>query len=243
MRAAQWIRAVSARELLSMRRPIAIVASLVGVSAVAVVAYWLGQARGSRAVEPGATASASRVDPIDDNAKLAVAIERLDRRIAAQELRQAFAKQPEPQATGVSAPPAEAPSDPAAMDPASAKQRESARVAAIEAALKKQPRDAAWASATETGLHATVDAAVKEGAQFSIKAVRCLTSVCEMVLSASSADHLRDTALRLGHRIGDMGSIDIAQPDTAADGTASVTYRLFRKGYPRPDTEMATAEP
>jgi hypothetical protein len=224
-----------------MRRPTAILTSLAGASAVAVGAYWLGQARGSRAVQPGATASASHVEPLDDNAKLAAAIERLDRRIAAQELRQAFQQPPEPQAVGAPARAAEAPSDPAAMDPAAVKERESTRVASIDAALKTQPRDQAWASATETGLHATVAAAVKDGAQFSIRAVRCFTSVCEMVLSASSPDQLRDTALHLAHRIGEMGSIDIAPSETAADGTASVTYRLFRKGYPRPDKEIVSA--
>ena len=32
-----------------------------------------------------------------------------------------------------------------------------------------------------------------------------------------------------------MGSFDIALPETAADGSATLTYRLFRNGYPRPD--------
>jgi hypothetical protein len=59
-----------------------------------------------------------------------------------------------------------------------------------------------------------------------------------MVLSASSTEQLSGTALHLMHRITEMGSVDIAPPVTAADGSATVTYRLFRKGYPRPDDGM-----
>jgi hypothetical protein len=222
-------------------RPTAIAASLVGISAVAVGAYWMGQARSSRALEPAPTAGAIPVEAAEGNAKLAEALERLDRRVAAQELRQAFAKPAEPQPAGAPPSAAGAPSDPTAMDPATVKEREARRVAAIDAALKTQPRNPAWASATETGLQNTVDAAVKEGAQFSIRGVRCFTSICEMVLGASSPDQLRDTALHLGHRLGEMGSVDIAPIETAADGSATVTYRLFRKGYPRPDKEIVSA--
>jgi hypothetical protein len=110
------------------------------------------------------------------------------------------------------------------------------RIAVIDAAFKTQARDNVWSSATESQLQTAVDSAVKEaGAKFSIKNMRCLTSICEMVLSASSPDQLQNTDLALGPRITGMGSLDIAPAETAADGTATVTYRLFREGYPRPD--------
>ena len=58
----------------------------------------------------------------------------------------------------------------------------------------------------------------------------------EMVLSASSPDELRHTTNNLSHRITGMSSFDFAPTETAADGTATVTCRLFRKGYPRPES-------
>jgi len=112
------------------------------------------------------------------------------------------------------------------------------RAAAIEATLKTEPRDRAWASTTESQLRTAVDTAIKEGAQYSVRTLRCLTSVCEMVLSASSPEELRYTSFQLGPRIAGMSSYDVAQPETAADGTATVTYRLFRMGYQRPDEGM-----
>jgi hypothetical protein len=117
-----------------------------------------------------------------------------------------------------------------------ARQRELERAAAVDAALKTQQRDQVWAPATEGQLQTAVDAALKEsGAQYTIKTLRCLTSICEMVLSASSPDQLQDTDLSLGSHIVGMNSVDISPPETAADGSATVSYRLFRQGYPRPD--------
>ena len=115
------------------------------------------------------------------------------------------------------------------------KEKQLAKAAAIEAALKRNRKDGTWASATESQLLTAIDAAVKEGATFSVKTLRCLTSVCEVVLSASNPDQLRHAELRLAPRITDMSSFEIAAPEIAADGNATVTYRMFRKGYPRPD--------
>lgn len=112
------------------------------------------------------------------------------------------------------------------------------KAAAIDRTLKTEPRDRVWASAAESQLQATVEAAVKEGVQFSVKAMKCLTSICEMVLSASSPDQLHGTDLSLIHRISGMGSFDIAPTETEADGSGTITYRLFREGYPRPDEGM-----
>lgn len=146
------------------------------------------------------------------------------------------AKGTEPQATA--APPG-AGAEP--FDPSEMKEKELARAAAIEATLRTQPRDRAWASATEGQRQTAVDALVKEGAAFSVKTLRCLTSVCEVVLSPSNPDQLRHAELRLAPRITDMSSFDIAAPETAADGNVTVTYRMFRKGYPRPGACTAIA--
>jgi hypothetical protein len=80
-----------------------------------------------------------------------------------------------------------------------------------------------------------VDAAGQEGAQFTLKSVRCLTSLCEMVLSASDAEQFSHASLQLDPRITGMSRLVMALPETAADGSATVTYRMFREGYPRPD--------
>jgi hypothetical protein len=56
-----------------------------------------------------------------------------------------------------------------------------------------------------------------------------------MVLWASSADKLNASTYQLAQGIGGMASFDIGPAEVAADGSATVTYRLFRQGYPRPD--------
>jgi len=166
----------------------------------------------------------------DGNAELNEAIRRLDRRIGALELRQLDPKPAEARAQDV--PPA---ASAVALDPATLREKELEKAAAIEATLRTEPRDNTWASATESQLQSAVSAAVQEGAQYSIKTVNCLTSMCQIVLSASSPDKLSGTALQLSRRISGMSSFDIAAPETAADGSATLTYRLFRQAYPRPD--------
>jgi hypothetical protein len=182
---------------------------------------------------PRATDNATRVEPLDDGDKLAETIGNLDRRLAALELRQLAAKATELQAPDR----VSGGSPPTPLDPAAMKEMALDEAAAIEATLKTEPRDRAWAPATEGQIQTAMNAAVKEGAQFSVKTLKCLTSMCELVLSASSADHLRHTSLALTQRISGMGRIDIAAPETDADGTATVTCRMFRQGYPRPDED------
>lgn len=208
-----------------------IVTSIAVTSAIAYGGYYLGQGHASRAGhEPNSTVSPSASQPFDDNERLVQAIERLDRRLAAVEIRQAYTKSTESQS------PASSPGgSPPPLDLAAAKERELKNAAAIEAALRTQPRDMGWASTTEGQLQTAVNAAVnEEGAKFSVKSLKCLTSICEMVLSASSPDQLRHVNFQLVPRISGMGSIDLAQPETAADGSATVTCRMFREGYPRP---------
>jgi len=123
--------------------------------------------------------------------------------------------------------------DPAAMMGV-AGDNESETAAEVDHRLRTEPRDRAWASTAEDGLKDAVRAAVDQGAGFSIKTVRCLTSLCELVLSAATPDHLRMTALQLGHRISGMSSFRVGQPESETDGSAVVTYRLFRQGYPAP---------
>jgi hypothetical protein len=117
-----------------------------------------------------------------------------------------------------------------------ARENERKRAAAIEAAVRSEPRDGTWAPASENQIRGAVAAAINEGkAQFSIKNLKCLTSVCEMVIAAPSAEQVRGSHLELVRRIGEMGSFDIGTPESAVDGTTTVTYRMFRSGYPRPD--------
>jgi hypothetical protein len=216
-----------------MRPLTVIVTSLAGASVVALGAYWVGQAHAPRiSGQPGSAASAGSGESSDDNDRQAEAMGQLNRRLAALELKQVQANPAESEAPK----PQSSAGMPQPMDIAAMKKKELDRIAVIDAAFKTQARDNVWSSATESQLQIAVDSAVKEaGANFSIKNMRCLTSICEMVLSASSPDQLQNTDLALGPRITGMGSLDIAPAETAADGTATVTYRLFREGYPRPD--------
>ncbi len=214
-----------------MRKLIIIVTSAAAASVVALGGYRLGQSHGSHSTdEPSSIASSNTVEPSDENSRLAAAIGQLERRLAALELRQLNARSAEPQA-----PEAHRGANAGPPDLAALRQTELARVAAIEAALKMEPRDRAWAPAAESQLRTAVDTAINEGAHISVKTLRCLTSICEMVLSASSPDELGHTNFELDSRISGMSSFDVAPPQTAADGSATVTYRLFRNGYPRPD--------
>jgi len=193
--------------------------------------YWVGRAGGLRAldqVHSNATMKLSEL--LDGNAELAVAIRQLDRRLAALEVGQLRAKQAETK-------PDDAPPSASAvpLGLAAIKEKELEKAAAIEASLRTEPRDSAWAPAAESQLQAAADAAVQQGAQYSVETLRCLTSICELVLSASSADKLGNTSLLLMQGMSGMSSIDIAPPESTADGTATSTYRLFRQGYPRSD--------
>lgn len=216
-----------------MRPLTVVVTSLAGASAVALVAYSLGQAHAPHGpVHPILTASAASSEKFDDTAKLNEAMGQLNRRLAALEVKQVQAKPAESEDptplpnTGVQQ----------SMDLETMKQKALERAAAIDVALKTEATDSLWSSPTVSQLQTAVARAVKEdGAQFSIKSVKCLTSICEMVLSASSPDQLVSTDVALAPRISGMGSADIAPPEIAADGSATVTYRLFRQGYPRPD--------
>jgi hypothetical protein len=209
-----------------------LVASMAGASAIALGGYWLGQARGSRAASPSRSLQAAdNVEQTDHDAKLAATIGMLERRIATMEMRPAVTTPSE--AAAPASPPAAA--EPERFNPAKEEEKRLQSVAAIEAALRTEPRDRSWASPTEGTLRAAVDAVVNEGAKFSVKDLKCLTSVCEMVLSASAADDLKYLADQLAPRITGMSSLDLSPPTTGADGSATVTCRLFRLGYPRPD--------
>ena len=67
---------------------------------------------------------------------------------------------------------------------------------------------------------------------------------CSPTISKAKPRRLRGCSKRLtpgsrnfqlAQRISGMSSYDISQPETTADGSATVTYRLFRQDYPRPD--------
>jgi len=214
-------------------RPLTVIATSVAVaSAAAMGGYWLGHALPSHPLgQRSSTAILEEVESPEDNTKLAEAIKQLDRRVAALELRQLYAMPGERQA------PDKAPHAGQAehLDLAAMREQQLERAAALEATLHKQQRDSAWAPVTETQLRTAVDGAGKEGAEFSVKTLKCLTSICEMVLSAPSPDQLRHTSFQLDPRIIGMSGFAVSPPEIAADGSATVTYHLFREGYPRPD--------
>jgi hypothetical protein len=205
------------------------------VAAMAVVAagaYLLG--RGQSSAMPQQRVSTERHQtglPGNAVAKPDEATLKLERRLAAIEAKQALtgAVAPPPPVEPQQEPP------PGPVDPAEIEQRRAERMTAIEAALQTEHRDVAWAATTESQVHTAVDAAAKEGARFSIRALKCLTSLCEMVLSASSTEDFGHVTQELGNRIVGMGSVDLEPPQKEPDGSATITCRLFRAGYPRPD--------
>lgn len=223
-----------------MRRLTVAATALVLGSGIAVGAYRLGRGASPRANASTSPPSAETESDSSANAQLADSLLQVNRRLAALEMRQVVAMAGKPAESGdtrddarKSAPVSGEKPEP--MDVEAMKADVVQRAAAVETALKTQARDATWAPTTESQVQAAVAAAVKDGAKFSIRGVKCFTTVCEMVLSAASSDLLSGSPHLLLPRIENMGSFDIPPPQIAADGSATVTYRLFRSGYPRPD--------
>jgi hypothetical protein len=207
-----------------------------GLSVVALGSYWFGR-RDARPLEPSKAPIAAL-----DNAKVEVArgepgtarlnsvVERLEHRLGELEAKQAAV---EPTAPGSRQLEENEPYDPAAEE-----QKRLDRLAAIDAALHTETRDIAWARPTENALRAAVDSAVREDAKFSVQSVNCLTSLCEMVLTAANPDDLKSVARQLASKVTGMNSFDVPPPVVAPDGRATVTCRLFREGFPRPDAAV-----
>lgn len=214
-----------------MRQSTIIVASVAAASLIVVGAYRVGRTHAPRSVDAVPAGEAKAGESADGNEALTKALGQLDRRLAALEVKQIYANAAGAQQASAPSAASAAPPDFEAL-----KEKQEQRSAAVEAAVKSQPRDGAWAAATETELRNAADAVAKEGAHFAVRSVKCFSSVCEMVLSASSSDQLsHGNALAVLRHLGEVGSFDFAQPQTAPDGSATVTYRLFRKGYARPD--------
>lgn len=203
-----------------------------GVSSVALGGYWFGQFRGSKAIERHRSSelvvSAAKVEP---DAKLQGTVASLQRRLATLEMRQAFSQAPE---SAVAAPQPGA-AEPEPFDPAKEEEKRLGRAAAVEAAVTLEPRDNAWAPATEGNLRAVVDSAVPESRKFSVKDLKCLTSVCEMVVSVAAPGDVETLTQHLAANVTGMSSLELAPAITTPDGRLSIKCHLFRAGYPRPD--------
>lgn len=214
-----------------------LLASVSAGVALALGAYWVGRTSGGR------TTAEDRSNPGEEHlgdgedergARLERAVARLERRLAALEARVVLAP-PAPTRESSPNPAPEGPAVEKGLDAQKEDERRQERATAIELALRTERRDATWSSATEGHVRATVDAAVSEGGKFAVKELSCVTSLCELVLSAATADDLKYLPDQLAPRFTGMSSIELSAPVTGADGRATVTLRLFRQGYPRPD--------
>lgn len=120
----------------------------------------------------GATASPGGGDhPSNGDAKLADSLRQIDRRFAALEIKQTMAtlgKGAEAQAAGEGAVlPAGSKGGPVVE---ALKEKASRGAAAIDAVLRTEARDGAWATTTEKQVQSAVAAVAKDGTQISIKA-------------------------------------------------------------------------
>jgi hypothetical protein len=210
---------------------IIIVGSITTAAAVALGGYWVGRSREPHSVERSQSPVVTHeVEKVIQDPKLAGSIASMQRRLAELE-----AKQAANNAAQRAAPPSEAAIAAEPFDPAMEEQRRLDREAAIAAALESEPRDKSWASPTESSLRAAVESAVHDGAKFSVEALNCQTTVCEMVLTASDSEELKYVARQLAPKVVGMHSLDVLPPTPTPDGRATVTCRFFRQGYPRPD--------
>lgn len=194
---------------------------------IGIGSYYAGQSRPSIATEKALPVQG--ITP-DTNSDLWAAMARIERRLAALELGQMRQKVT---VVGVEPDKPSAPAD--RPDPVALEEKRLERDSAIEARLKTESRDGTWASAIEKQLETAVSAASQQGAQYSIKALNCLTSLCEMVLSTKRGDNSNPTGFLLSQGLAGIDSLDVLAPVSSADGSSTVTYRLFRQGYPRPD--------
>lgn len=206
------------------------------VLAIASGSYWLGVARAPRPpARVGSTERARSPSHSENDDKLATVIAGLDRRLAMLELRERIAVAAAPSAdaiVGRQNDHEEPPDIQAIME--AQHEIESDAEATISARLTTESRDRTWASAAEEQLQSGVKAAAREGAEFSISTTKCLTSICEMVLSAARPDQLQDSVFQLGNRFSGMAGFTVGRPEQAADGSSRVTYRFFREGHPPP---------
>lgn len=213
-----------------MKQITVVVVSLATV-AVAFASYWIGQDQGSLRPKLRAEASEQSNSGSHEGASLG----RLEMRLAALERSRSSSNAHEdeeaPIYEDVQNRKGEQPFDPELM-----MQRDMRRDQAIAEALQRETVDRAWASTAESEIKSAVDSVIKDDSvQYSVETLSCLTSICEMVLSASTADHLANSGLHLMRRITGMGSIDIKPAVVAPDGTATATLRFYREGYERPD--------
>lgn len=215
-----------------MKTLLVVLTSLATASAAALSGYWCGQADVQRA-SPLASSNDHNhtvVSP-DGNSRVADAIVNLDRRLATLELKQAIDST---SATAPEAPPSEptAPQDLQALSELE-QDREAKMASVIETKLKTESRDRNWASAVEDQLNDAVKALADEGAHLSISTLKCFTSICELVLSATTSDDAQRSTYGLGRPISGTSGFNLRPPVKTADGSSKMIYTFFREGYPR----------
>lgn len=222
-----------------MTRPIVkVIAASLGL-ALLWVSFEVGRKRTPQKSDAERSSNfASQASAADVNARLIETIAGLEQRLAMIEVKQSIAAttgQAAALADGADVPRKEgAGQQDAQVVMQIQEEQEQAVESTIEEKLNTEVRDRDWAFATEQEMRKAVQSAADEGSRFSIGALKCLTSICELVLTAKTAEDLQGSMHELAHRISGMAGFKLGVPESGSDGSSTVTYRFFREGFPMP---------
>lgn len=200
------------------------------VTIVGLVGYVLGN-RAQRPTQDRRSASSSEPRDLTADNDLRSAVGRLEQRLSVLEARGPASTQPT------------APSEGANRSPARPTHREliedSIRQAAevseeIAGRLKTEGRDRVWSSAAEESIRGAMKSAMTDGGTFAFTNLTCVTSLCEADVSLPSLTGPSSAVYDFPFRVPNMGGFRKTHPTQNADGTYTIQYTFFRKGFPIP---------
>ncbi len=202
---------------------------------VLVCGYLLGRtARNAPAVVNGPASSADTGVQGDDS-RIMSAIARIEQRLELLEARPATAP------VQASATPAVSDTEPppSVQDMHQEIQDRQAGIAAeIEKRLATEPRDKFWATAAEEQLRHAAKACSGDNGDNKVTALSCRTSICKIELSVPAKAGV-PSAGTLPFFVEGMAGLRRSEPVQQSDGSYTLAFDFFRKGYPMPGTESA----
>ncbi len=119
----------------------------------------------------------------------------------------------------------------------SLRDRESQRVAEIQRRLRTEPRDRPWAATTEVEIQNVAKSASVEGKNYSLKNLSCLTSICTAEVTATGTEGPFEITHVFPLKLEGIAAVEFEQAHIATDGSYTVPFKFYRKGYPLPGQE------
>ncbi len=209
---------------------------LVGLVALLVCGYLFGRTgRTAQAVVSGPASSAD-IGSQGDDSRIVSAIARIEQRLELLESRPANAPVPataEPTALDREPPPSGQDMNQEIQD------RQEAISADINKRLATEPREKSWASATEEQLRRAAKASSGDAGGSTIATLSCRTSICKIELSVPAKTGAVASTGSLPFFVEGMAGFRRSLPVQQSDGSYTVAFDFYRKGYQMPGEERA----